>query len=95
MYKSIWTTYVEVLPVRVKEGNEEDRHAVAVLKRSIVLGYVPCNFSRAFYLLLTNGGSIECRITGHRKFGVGLKVLCTYTLSGKPKYVKRLVKPLY
>ena len=59
MYKSIWTTYVEVLPARVKEGNEEDRHAVAVLKGSIVLGYVPRNFSRTFYLLLRNGGSVE------------------------------------
>ena len=59
MYKSIWTTYVEVLPVRVKEGNDEDRHAVVVLKGSIVVGCVPCNFSRTSYLFLRNGGSIE------------------------------------
>ena len=95
MYKSIWTPYVgEVLPARVEEGNEEDRYTVAVLKGNIAVGCVPCNFSRTFYFFLRHRGSIECRITGHRKFRVGLKVLCTYTLSGKTKYVKRLVKLL-
>ena len=88
MYKSIWTPYVgEVLPVQAEEGNDEDRYAVAVLKRSIAVGYVPCNFSRTFYFFLRHRGSIECRITDHRKFGVGLKVLCTYTLSGKTETV--------
>lgn len=95
VFKSIWTPHVgEVLPARVEEGNEEDRYAVAVLKGSVVVGHVPRNLSRTFYFFLRHGGSIECRITGHRKFGVGLEVPCTYTLSGKPKYVKRLVKLL-
>ena len=39
-------------------------------------------------------GSIECKITGHRKFRIGLEVPCMYTLSGKQKYIKRLIKLL-
>ena len=96
IYKSIWTPFLgEVLRAEMEEGNGEDRYAVAILKDGgIVVGHVPCSFSRTFYLFLRHGGSIECRITGHRKIGIGLEVLCTYTLSGKPKYIKRLVKLL-
>lgn len=76
----------------MEEGNEEDRFAVAILKDDgVVVGHVP---RRTFYFFLRHGGSIECKITGHRKFGNGLEVPCTYTLSGKPKYIKRLVKLL-
>ena len=78
----------------MEDGNAEDRHAVAILKGGTVVGHVPRNFSRTFYFFLGHGGSIECKITGHRKFGLGLEVLCTYTLSGKPKYIKRLIKLL-
>ena len=28
------------------------------------------------------------QITGYRKFGIGLEVPCTYSLSGKPTYIK-------
>ena len=96
VYKSIWTPFLgEVLRAETEEGNEEDRYAVAILKVSgVVVGHVPRSFSRTFYFFLRHGGSIECKITGHRKYGTGLEVPCTYTLSGKPKYIKRLVKLL-
>ena len=41
-----------------------------------------------------HGGSIECTITGYRKYGVGLEVSCTYKMSGPLKHIKILVKLL-
>ena len=81
--KSIWTPFLgEILRAEMEEGNEEDRFAVAILKDGgVVVGHVPRSFSRTFYFFLRHGGSIECKITGHRKFGIGLEVPCTYTLS--------------
>ena len=56
-------------------------YAVAILKDGgVVVGHVPRSFSRTFYFFLRHGGSIECKIMGHRKFGIGLEVPCTYTL---------------
>ena len=70
-------------------------NAVAILKDGgVVAGHIPRSFSRTFYFFLRHGGSIECKLTGHRKFEIGLEVPCMYTLSGKPKYIKRLVKLL-
>ena len=82
VYKSIWTPFLEeVLQAETEEGNEEDRYAVAILKDSgVVVGHVPRSFSRTFYFFLRHRGSIECKITEHRKYGIGLEVLCTYTL---------------
>ena len=74
----------------MEEGNEEDRYAATILKDGgLVVGHVPRSFSRTFYFFLRHGGSIECR-----KFGIGLEVPCTYTLFGKAKYIKRLIKLL-
>ena len=79
VYKSIWTPRVgEVLPTEVEDDNDEDVYAIAVLRGSVVVGHVPRTFSRIFYFFI-----VRCEITGRRKFGVGLEVPCTYTLSGK------------
>ena len=71
-----------------------DQYAVAVLKGGIIVGHVPREHSRTFYYFLRHGGRIHCEVIGHRKFGGGLEVPCRYTLSGKPRYIKRLVKLL-
>ena len=96
VYTSVWTPFLgEVLRVEMEERNEEDRYAVAILKDGgVVICHVPRSFSKTFYFFLRQGGSTECKITGHRKFGNGLEVPCMYTLSGKLKYIKRLVKLL-
>lgn len=95
VYKSIWTpVYDEVLAVRVEEGNGEDHYAVGIYKGAILVGHTPRELSRTLYFFLRHGGSIECTVTGHRKLGVGLEVPCTYSMSGKGKYIKRLVKLL-
>ena len=95
VYKAIWTPCLgEILPAEVEEGNHDDEYAIAVRKGSVVVGHVPKEYSRTFYFFLRHGGSITCRVTAPRKFGLGLEVPCTYTLSGKPKYIKRLIKLL-
>lgn len=91
-YKSIWTPFIgEVLRVEVEVSNREDQYAVAILKDNNTVGHVPHELSRTLYFFLRRGGSIECSITGHRKFGIGPEVPCTYKVYGEEKYVNRLV----
>lgn len=95
IYKSIWTPVSgEILAVTAEEGNSEDQYAVGVYKGATLVGHAPRELSRTFYFFLRRGGSIECTVTGHRKLGVGLEVPCTYSMSGKGRYIKRLVKLL-
>ena len=95
VYKAIWTPVSgELLEVMVEEGNSEDQYAVGIYKSTILVGHVPRELSRTFYFFISHGGSIECRVSGHRKFGVGLEVPCTYSMRGKERYIKRLVKLL-
>ena len=75
----------------MEEGNSEDQYAVGIYKSTILVGHVPRELSRTF---ISHGGSIECRVSGHRKFGDGLEVPCTYSMRGKERYIKRLVKLL-
>ena len=95
VYKSVWTPAIgEVLPAQVEEGNSHDQYAVAVSKGSFVVGHVPKELSRTFFFFPRHGGVIETRVTGHRRHGNRLEVPCTYVCSGKPRYIKRLVKLL-
>ena len=75
-------------------GNEHDNYAVAVLKNGDTVGHAPRELSRIFYFFLSHDGTIEAEVAGHRKFGHGLEVRCWYTLTGKPKYIKRAKKIL-
>ena len=76
VYKSIWTPFLgEVLRAEMKKT-----YAVAILKDGgVVVGHVPHSFSKTFYFL-RHRGSIQSKIMGHRKFGIGLEVPCTYTV---------------
>ena len=95
VYKSIWTPLSgEVLAVEVEDDTEQDNFAIAVHKGTIIVGHVPRELSRTVHFFLRHGGSVTCTKTGHRKYGIGLEVPCFYTMSGKLKYVKRLVKLL-
>ncbi len=89
VYKSIWTPVLgEMLTVGVEDGNSEDQYAIGVYRSSILVGHAPRELSRIFFCFLRHaGGTIECRITGHRKLGVGLEVPCTYLMSGKAKFI--------
>lgn len=95
VYKAVWTPVMgELLPAEVDDGNPEDQYAVAVSKEGIVVGHVPRELSRTCYFFLRHGGLINCEVSGHRKKGVGLEVPCKYIFSGKPKFIKRLIKLL-
>ena len=86
VYKDVWTPYTgEELTIAAEESNSHDQYAMAILKATLVVGHVPRNLSRVFYFFMRHGGTIECTVTGHRKFGIGLEVSCSYKLSGKPK----------
>ena len=95
IYKSIWTPLIgEVLTAELEEDNTEDQYAVAVIRAETIVGHVPCELRRIFYFFIRRGGTIDCTVTGHRKHGLELEVPCSYKLTGKPKYIKRLVKLL-
>ena len=93
IYKTVWTPFIgETLSLRIEDGNEQDSFAVAVIKNDNIVGHAPRQFSRVFYFFLSHDGTIDAEITGHRKFGCGLEVPCLYTLTGKPKFIKRAKK---
>ena len=95
VYKVIWTPVIgEELEVRTKDDNDHDQHAVAVVKDGVVIGHMPRLAAEVSWFFLKRGGSITCRITGNRKFGVGLEVPCTYVYSSCAKTVNKLSKLL-
>ena len=57
------------------------------------------HLSRVFYFFLRHGGTITTEVTGHRRYGCGLEVPSLYTLTRKPKFIKKakqlLVKKKY
>ena len=56
---------------RVKLGNTEDRHAVAIIKEfssgEMIVGHVPRDISRICWYFLQNDGEITCEVTGNRR----------------------------
>ena len=82
IYKAVWTPTVgEILVVDQEPSNPHDPHAVAVLKNTDIVGHVPRDISRIFSFFLLHGGVITCEEIGHKKFGKGLEVPCTYKLT--------------
>ena len=78
IYKSAWTPFIGEQLGLVPEGdNDHDIYAVAVVKNDSIVGHMPRSISRVSTYFLRHGGSIECFITGHRRFGNGLEVPCT------------------
>ena len=97
VYKSVWTPFVgEILDMKREAGNSHDRHAVAVVRNSCVVGHLPRQYSRVAWYFLQHGGKITCEITGRRGRddtpGLGLVVPCLYKFEGTEKLVVRLRK---
>jgi hypothetical protein len=93
IYKDIWTLYVEEeLFVRTEDENKHDRHAVAIIKDNSAVGHMPRSLLPVSWFLIKRGGTVNCEVTGHRKFGVGLEVPCVYTYKGTKKTIKKLRK---
>ncbi len=91
IYKASWTPKIgEEHPLKTEERNDHDNHAVAVMKNDNVVGNVPRSISKVTWFFLKRSGKVTCRITGKRKYGVGLEVPCVYTYSGPSRIVSKL-----
>ena len=48
--------------------NSSDRYVVAVLKDDVVVGHLPRQLSRILSLFLLRNGTIDCVVTGGRRY---------------------------
>ena len=87
VYKEIWISVEgEILSCMREVGNSHDPMAVAVKKGSNVVGHVPRKISAVCSIFLRRGGTINCRVAGHRRYSSdleqgGLEVPCILTFS--------------
>ena len=73
VYKNIWEAAVgETLSCVRESRNARDQYAVAVEKNGTVVGHLPRKVSRVCALLLNRGGSIQCTVTGKRRYSTDL-----------------------
>ena len=102
IYQEIWEASCgQTFPCLREEGNPFDPFAVSVVRAGSIIGHVPKNISAACSLFLRNRGSIECTVTGSRRYSRdlvqgGLEVPCKLTFKGESKYVRKvekLIKP--
>ena len=91
VYKDIWTPFVgEILNVQQEVHNAEDRFVVTVVKNKMIIGHAPHEVSCLFWYFIEHDGTITCKVTGHRKHGIGLEVPCTYNFSTKKNIIRQL-----
>lgn len=98
IYKEIWDPTVgEVVQCKREPRNAADRYSVAVTKGGVVVGHLPRRISRLCSLFLRRGGTIDCVITGARRYSVdlhqgGLEVPCSLLLKAKLKEIEKFKK---
>lgn len=92
IYQRIWAPVIgEELICKRDLTNHHNRFAVAVIKDiDTVVGHAPRKVSSVFTLFLRHGGTIKCRVTGHRCYSKdlpqgGSDVPCVYVFDGKEK----------
>ena len=69
MYCDVWEAAIgEVLDCEREPGNAKDRYAVAVKKDATVIGHLPRKISHVSSLFLRQGGSVQCTVTGRRRY---------------------------
>ena len=96
VYRDIWEAAVgEVLDCEREPGNAKDRYAVAVKKNATVIGHLPKKISCVSSLFLRRGGSIQCTVTGRRRYSFdlpqgGLEIPCSVKFTAKSKELKKL-----
>ena len=100
IYKDIWSPVIgERLVCERERHNTHDRYAVAVKRESTTVGHLPKKYSCTFSLLLRGGGSIDCTVTGTRRYSTdlsqgGLEVPCEVTLKGTKRLMKKVNRHL-
>ena len=58
----------ESLVCEREPSNAEDWYAVSVKQEGDIVGHLPRNISRICFLFLRHRGTIECPVTGARKY---------------------------
>ena len=100
VYEGIWAAALGEQIGCVREPlNAMDRYAVAPKKHGAVIGHLPQKISRICLLFIRRGGTIECTVTGTRRYSSdlpqgGLEIPCTLLFSGEKKEINK-VKLLY
>ena len=98
MYKEVWeASFGEILTSEREPDNASDRYAVAVKKGGTVVGHLPQKLTRVCSLFLRRGGTIDCSVSGHRKYSAdlpqgGLEIPCSLIFKGTPKEILKLKK---
>ena len=96
VYHTVWTPVLG--ECRREFGNVVDRYAVGVHKSDgSLVGHLPRNISTLCGLFLRRGGSINCEVTGRRRYSRdlpqgGLEIPSILILQGEKKHVEKLMK---
>jgi hypothetical protein len=91
VYKEIWEAATgEVLICERELHNSRDRYTVAVKRMGMIIGHLPRKLSRVRSLFLRRGGTIDCTVTGRRRYSAdlpqgGLEVPCSLLFKATPK----------
>ena len=60
VYKQVWTPFIiEELTLQQESHNSHDRFAVTVMKEGSVVGRVPRELSRAYWMFIEQGGLLS------------------------------------
>ena len=100
MYESIWAVaHGERIGCIREPLNANDRYAIALKKDGAVIGHLPQKISRICSLFIRRGGTIECIVTGTRRYSSdlpqgGLEIPYSLLFSGEKKEINK-VKLLY
>ena len=100
VYRRIWEAADgEMLDCGRDLHNDHDRYAVSVLKDGATVGHLPRKISKLCSLFLRRGGSIQCVVTGRRRYSAdlpqgGLEVPCKLLFKASTKEIQKL-KRLY
>ena len=93
IYQDTWEARLgEVLSCHREIANAFDPFAVCMKKDGTIVGHVPRKISSICSLFLRNNGTINCEVTGRRRYsrGIpqgGLEIPCRLIFEGLEKYV--------
>ena len=97
IFRTIWDAVIgEHLQCVREVGNVEDRYAVAVRRGDSVIGHIPQKISTLCSLFIRRGGTINCTVSGHRRYSRdlpqgGLEVPCQLHFTGMPNEVEKVM----
>lgn len=99
VYKEDWVPNIgDSFGVEIKELNDHDRYAVAIVVHDRMTGHIPRELSKAVYYSIINNGCVQGIVTGRRKLSTiqmkGLEIPCIYEFSADKKKIQTLKKLL-